>query len=164
MKKVFHRFFLIFIIMSLPLTPGNPWAQIRETTEVKIVPLPDVIEPRSFVTANEKIIIPERTHIALYSLKDFQLEKKFGRTGEGPGEFSYPPKLTAFPEYLLANTMGKLIRYSYGGEFLDEIKINVPYNYGIWPLIPAGDNYVGFPTEVKKMNPGKFQILHVGRL
>jgi len=140
------------------------WTFVAQELESKIFPLPDVLEPVSLVVANGKIIIPEETHIAIYSLDDFHLEKKFGRRGEGPGEFSYPPKITAFPDHLVANTMGKLIHYSYDGDFIKETKIIIPYNYGTWPLLPIGEYYVAFPMEVEKINPGAMRLLHIGRL
>jgi hypothetical protein len=126
--------------------------------------MPDVIEPVTLVVSKGKLIIPERTDIAIYSLTDFQLEKKFGRIGEGPGEFSYPPHITAFPDRLLANTMGKLISYSYDGKLIKETKIIIPYNYGTWPMLPVGENYVGFPMEIEKTKQGTVRLRHIGRL
>jgi hypothetical protein len=126
--------------------------------------MPDVIEPLVLVVSEEKIIIPERTHISIFSIKDSHLENKIGRRGEGPGEFTYPPKITAFPKYLLANTMGKLILYSYDGDLIKEIKIPIPYNYRTWPMLPVGNNYMGFPIEVEKTKQGTINLHHIGRL
>jgi hypothetical protein len=140
------------------------WAVFSEEQGAQVVPMPDVLEPVDFIIANEKIIIAESTHIAVYSLKDFHLEKKFGRRGEGPGEFNYPPHITAYPDRLLANTMGKLIHYSYDGSLIEETRIIIPYNYGTWPMLPVGENYVGFPIEIEKINPGAVRLNHIGRL
>ena len=156
-------FILLSLLVALIITRYS-WTSDAQESESKIVPMPDVIEPVSLVVANGKIIIPEGSHIAIYSLGNFHLEKIFGRRGEGPGEFNYLPKITAFPDHLLANTRGKLIHYSYDGKLIKETKIVIPYNYGTWPMLPVGDNFVGFPMEVKKINPGKIQILHIGRL
>jgi hypothetical protein len=146
------------------LIAGYSWPSSSQELPSKIIPMPDVIQPGAIVVSKGKIIIPERTHIALFSIQDFHLEKKFGRRGEGPGEFSTPPKITVFPDHLLANTMGKLIFFSYDGDLIKEIKITIPYNYGTWPMLPVGQNYVGFPIEVKKTKQGTIQFNHVGRL
>lgn len=154
-------------ILSLMLTlliAGYSWTFSSQELHSIIIPMPDVIEPVALVVSKDKIIIPERTHIAIYSFGDFHLEKKFGSRGEGPGEFTYPPKITAFPDHLLANTMGKLIHYSYDGNFIKETKIFIPYNYGTWPMLPVGENYVGFPLEVEKTNQGTVQLRHICRL
>ena len=162
-RSMVYSLILLSLFFAL-FTARYGWTFVAQELESKIFPMPDVLEPVSLVVANGKIIIPEETHIAIYSLADFHLEKKFGRRGEGPGEFSYPPKITAFPDHLVANTMGKLIHYSYEGKLIRETKIIIPYNYGIWPMLPVGENFVGFPMEVKKINPGKMQLLHIGRL
>jgi len=160
---MFYSFILLSLFVALIIAKYS-WTFVAQELKLKIIPMPDVIEPVSLVVANGKIIIPEGTHIAIYSLEDFHLEKKFGRRGEGPGEFNYPPKITAFPNHMLANTMGKLIQYSYDGELIKETKITIPYNYGTWPMLSVGDNFVAFPMEVKKSNSGKIQLLHTGRL
>ena len=156
--------FVLLSLISVLFIARYSWTLDTQELESKIIPLPDVIEPVSLLVANDKIIIPERTHIAIFSLEDFHLEKKFGRRGAGPGEFNYPPKITAFPDHLLANTMGKLIFYSYDGDIVKETQIIIPYNYGTWPLLPIGENYVGFPMEVEKINPGAMRLRHFGRL
>jgi len=130
----------------------------------RTIPMPEVLEPVDFVIAKEKIVIAETTHIAIYSLKDLHLEKKFARRGEGPGEFDFPPHITAYPDRILVNTMGKLIHYSYEGSLIEETKIKFPYNYGTWPMLPVGENFVGFPTEIEKINAGAVRISNVGRL
>ncbi len=154
----------IFALLSALVIAKYSWTFISQEWESKIIPMPEVIRPMALVVSNEKIIIPERTHIAIYSMEDFKLEKKFGSQGEGPGEFSYPPHITAFPDHLLANTMGKLIHYSIDGNFIKETKIIFPYNYGTWPMLPVGENYVGFPMEIEKTEQGAIKLLHIGRL
>ena len=75
MNKVFGSLVWLFILVSFSFTPRSTLAHIQDGAKARIIPLPEVIEPTSFVIGNEKIIIPEPTHIAIYSLKDFQLEK-----------------------------------------------------------------------------------------
>ncbi len=156
--------FVILSLFSAPVVYRYSWTFFSQEPEAHVIPMPDLLEPVDLVIANDKIIIAETTHIAIYSLKDFFLEKKFGRRGDGPGEFNYPPHVTAYPDRLLANTMGKLIHYSYDGGLIEETKIIIPYNYGTWPMLPVGENYVGFPIEIEKINPGEVRLSHIGRL
>ncbi len=161
--------YFLFLLSFLSLTillPNTRFgaafaAQERET---QVIPMPDVIEPVTLVVCNERIIIPEATHISIFSLENFGLVKKFGNRGDGPGEFRFPPHITAFPDCLLANASGKLIYYSHDGDFIRETKLPFSYNYEAWPLLPVGENYVAFPMEMERINPGKLELLHVGRL
>lgn len=160
-------FLVLLSILSLAvILPGARYGETytEQETETQVIPMPDVIEPVTIVVYNGKIIIPEATHISIFSLEDFSLVKKFGNRGDGPGEFRYPPHIKAFPDYLLANTSGKLIYYSHDGDFIRETKLPFSYNYETWPLLPVGDNYVGFPMEIEKINPGELKLRHVGRL
>jgi hypothetical protein len=154
----------LLILLSALMAARNRMTSIAFQRESRTIPMPDVIQPVTLVVSNDKIIIPEREHIGFYSLEDFHLEKQFGRRGEGPGEFNYPPHINAFPDYLVANTMGKLIYYSYDGSLIKETKIKFPYNYGTWPMLPVGENFVGFPMEVEKTSQGTIQLRHIGRL
>jgi beta-lactamase regulating signal transducer with metallopeptidase domain len=162
-RSLVYSIVLLSLLFALSVAKYS-WTFVTQEWESRIIPMPDVIEPFTLVVYNDKIIIPEGTHISIFSQGNFHLEKKFGRRGEGPGEFSYPPHITAFPDRLLANTMGKLIHYSYDGDFVKETKIIIPYNYGTWPLLPVGKNYVGFPMEIEKTNQGTIQLRHNGRL
>lgn len=164
LKKPLVYAIALLAVLSALVTAKYSWTFSTQEWESKIIPMPEVIRPMALVVSNGKIIIPERNHIAIYSLENFQLEKKFGTRGEGPGEFSYPPQITAYPDHLLANTWGKLLHFSYNGDLIKETKIIIPYNYGTWPLLPVGDNYVGFPTEVEKTNQGTVRLLHTGWL
>ena len=164
LKKPLVYVIALVTMFSALVTAKYSWTFSTQEWESKIIPMPEVIRPMALVVSNGKIIIPERNHIAIYSLENFQLEKKFGTRGEGPGEFSYSPHITAYPDHLLANTWGKLLHFSYDGDLIKETKIIIPYNYGTWPILPVGDNYVGFPTEVEKTNQGTVRLLHSGRL
>jgi hypothetical protein len=54
----------------------------------KITTFPQLQKPE-FINVGENLIcINEGAVVFLYDLNDFKLIKKFGRNGEGPGEFS----------------------------------------------------------------------------
>lgn len=162
--KLLAYLFVILSLFSALWMSRLSWTFYSSDQQAQVISLPDVIEPVDLAVANGKIIIAETTHIAIYSLRDFHLEKKFSRRGEGPGEFNHPPHITAYPDRLLVNTMGKLIHYSYDGTLIEETKIIFPYNYGAWPMLPIGENYVGFPIEIEKIAQGSVRFSHVGRL
>jgi hypothetical protein len=74
--------------------------------------------------------------------------KKFGKKGEGPGEFRFVPSVTAQKDHLLINTFGKILFFSKDGKFLKEkkTKVSMSSNYS-----PIGDKWVGmsFVNDMK---------------
>ena len=162
-----EKFFASLAILSISaffVIAGDGAIFASQGTEMQVIPMPEVIEPFTLVVYGGRIVIPESTHISIFSLKDFRLIKKFGSRGEGPGEFRYPPHITAFPDFLLANASGKLIYYSHEGDFIRETKLPFFYNSEAWPMLPVGSNYIGLPMEMEKINPGTLRLRHVGRL
>ncbi len=53
----------------------------------KVVTLSGILAPSDIKIDEERIYITQHEEIYIYSLKDYRLIKKFGRKGEGPGEF-----------------------------------------------------------------------------
>ncbi|MGD2088646.1 MAG: hypothetical protein PVH61_20885 [Candidatus Aminicenantes bacterium] len=49
---------------------------------MEVVPLPDLINPDGIQADRHQLYITERHSIYIYSLKDFKLTKKFGKSGE----------------------------------------------------------------------------------
>ncbi len=96
--------------------------------DVKVVPLPDLINPDSIHADRHQLYITEQHSIYIYSLKDFRLTKKFGKSGEGPQEF----KVSRFsagkiylhlePEVLLVNSLKKISFFTKEGDFIKEIR------------------------------------------
>ena len=87
MRKVILIILLFFVVLLLR---GENTAEITE-----------ISKPDFMVAHNGKLVVMEKPHIYIYSLKDFKLIKKFGRQGEGPGEFKIEqfgaPMSTLFP-------------------------------------------------------------------
>lgn len=67
--------FLLILLLLLLLFAGCVHAQ-------KIVPLPGLGKPDSITIDDQRLYITDQGTIALYSLEDFKLKKKFGRQGE----------------------------------------------------------------------------------
>jgi hypothetical protein len=117
----------------------------EEIPRTKIVSLPDILEPSCIAVDKQHIYIIDRDRsIFIYSTDDFRLIKRFGRMGEGPGEFSTRPVLSVFPDILLFNILSKMIYFTLDGEFKKEIKIPFYYPPYYFPFVPVGDNFVGF--------------------
>jgi hypothetical protein len=94
----------------------------------------------------DRLFIRDEGFIFIYSLSDFSLIKKFGRQGQGPGEFQTYPFLIITGDEIFIGERTKIMRFSRNGDFLAETKLSYSYS-GFYPLMPVGDNYVGFPLS-----------------
>ncbi len=99
-----------------------------------------------------RLVIVEGVSVSIYDLESRKLIKKFGKRGEGPGEFYVPPRtnmgnvsVQLLPDSSLAVTsVGKLSYFSGDGRFIREIRSSVP-----WPSFrPLANGYVGRGTVV----------------
>ncbi len=106
------------------------------------VSMKGVLKPASIAVDESRIYIGEGTSVHIFSLKDFKLEKTFGRQGEGPQEFMVHPgfgvRLALWKQTLLVESIGKTSYYSKDGGFLKELKTG---KHG--SLYPLGDMFVG---------------------
>jgi len=113
----------------------------------KVAELPELAKPASIVIDSSRLYICDSDTIHIYSLKPFRYEGKFGRAGEGPGEFNSRPHLAVQADQFLVNTMGKIMTFSKTGEFQKQTKIPFLYFYIYYPLLAVGSNYVGLPLK-----------------
>jgi hypothetical protein len=110
----------------------------------KLADLPDLMKPQRMVLDGSQLYIVEETSIYIYSLKDYKLIKKFGKTGEGPGEFKVNPfggpglVPVDVSQQLLVNSYGKLSYFTKDGIYIKELKIP-PFTV----LRPIKDNFIG---------------------
>lgn len=93
----------------------------------------ELMQPNRFYLDQENIYITERTTIFIYSLKDFRLIRKFGKQGEGPGEFKNPLFIVPLKKRLLINSLGKISYYTKEGILQKEIKNETSYS-NFYPL------------------------------
>jgi hypothetical protein len=83
--------------------------------------------------------------IYIYSSKDFTLKKKFGKKGEGPGEFKVNPaavaKLQVYvqPGCIIVNNLSRVSFFTKNGSFKKEINVTSGLNF-----IPIGKKFVGY--------------------
>jgi hypothetical protein len=119
----------------------------------KITTLGELSKPQSMVADGEKLFIVEGTSIYIYSLKNHQLVKKFGKPGEGPQEFRVNPfggpgmVIFTFPDHILVNSQGKLSYFTKNGGFIKEQK-TPPFAV----LRPVKNNFIGSGFAYTKEN------------
>ena len=117
----------------------------------KVVALPNILTPYDILVDTDRFYIMESATIHIFSLKDYSLINKFGRKGEGPGEFKLGDdnsvSVFLLPDSLLINSVGRISYYSKEGTFIKE----VPNHSGLW-LKPLGDHFVGMRNWYDEKN------------
>ncbi|UCH92368.1 MAG: hypothetical protein JSV88_19010 [Candidatus Aminicenantes bacterium] len=111
----------------------------------KVVPLPDLVSAERLLVDDTQMYVSEGTSIYIYSLKDFQLKKKFGRKGEGPREFIVQPPVPLIinlrEDNIIVTSRRKISIFSKDGVFKKETRIPAAFVFFIKPL---GDRFTGF--------------------
>jgi hypothetical protein len=120
----------------------------------------DLLNPRYLIVDSNQIIISDYPHVYLYSLNDYNLIKKIGREGEGPGEFHVIQAnmnlkerglvVSECPDHIAANSTSRLSYFTRKGDFIREIKLA----YGInAKFLSLGDQLLGFlPLKEGKLS------------
>ncbi len=144
-KKELFIFFILVTISSLVFT--------SET-----VPLPDILKPAKIEVGDEQIYIVEDAKIYVYDLKNLKLKTKFGKKGEGPGEFPVGRHFSinlvnVFPQKdkVVVNSRNKIMFFTKDGQFLSEKKIKGTFGSRI---LPFGKKYIGTQfSDFRERNP-----------
>ena len=90
----------------------------------KAAEFPELKRPQGLIIDENRIFIPDYPEVYIYSLKDFRLIKKFGKEGEGPGEFKARPdrfNISVQPDYLFVNCDMKIFYFTWKGKLINEI-------------------------------------------
>ncbi len=124
------------------------------TSGKKLAPLREILKPFHLSIDDQRFYVTQDTTIFIYSLKDFTLEKKFGKPGEGPQEFKLAPggpMLMTFPQrdLLVINSMGKVSFYTKEGNFIKELKSPVG-GQSMSMFQPIGGQFAGFGMKMGK--------------
>ena len=109
----------------------------------QVIPLPGLAKPQRIYINQEQLFITEGATIYIYSLKDFKLRRKFGKRGEGPGEFKDAGegiKLAFKPEKIIVISAGRLSYFSRDGGFIKETRVSNPRRFEFQEL---GSGFVG---------------------
>lgn len=111
-----------------------------------VVPLPGLGKPDSLTIDGKQLYITDQDTIAIYSLEDFKLKKKFGEQGEGPGEFKILPfdriclRISLSQDTILVNSISRLSLFTKEGDFIKHMFSQRPIQY----LKPLGNKMVGY--------------------
>lgn len=96
----------------------------------KAITMTDLIKPDSISVDDGQIYVTDDIVILIYDLKNFTLKKRFGKEGEGPGEFirnrqtgNPPLSIDVQTENLIVNSMNKISIFSKQGQFIEERKV-----------------------------------------
>lgn len=96
----------------------------------KLTTFSQISKPETIKIGENLICINEGAAIFLFNLNNFKLIKKFGRKGEGPGEFTSDPRINLLKEKIMIESQGKLSFYSLEGDLIKEIP-RLPKNWGL---------------------------------
>ena len=110
----------------------------------KAATLLDIKRPNSLIVDAERFYVVERTTIFVYSLKDYKLQTKFGKQGEGPQEFMVRPngdvRIYPLDDYIYIDSIGRVSVFTKAGEFVKEKAVLSGQRFQ-----PLGhDRYVGY--------------------
>ena len=113
----------------------------------KSVVLNEIFNPSSIKVEKDRIFIAQDANIFIYSAKDFNFIRKFGKKGPGPKEFKqapapWMPTITLFSKSnsIFVNSMGKVSHFSKDGVFIKEHKTTGVGRFGRY--IPMDINYI----------------------
>jgi hypothetical protein len=131
----------------------------------KVVPLAGLGKPNSIALDENHIYIADWGYIAIYGLNDFQLKKKFGGRGEGPGQFmlndmdNYGLRIISEPGRILVNSLTKISYFSKEGELIKE---KVRKGSGQQFFKPFGKKLVGYKRSWdQSLHQGKINYITV---
>lgn len=114
----------------------------------QIVKIPQVLNPTQIHVIKDRMYIVDGITILIYTLKDFQLNKKIGKKGEGPGEFKDAIYWLYFRgNRMIVNSQAKVSYFSLEGGFIKEKKAFTGSRAG--DFCPIGNQFaaVQFLTE-----------------
>jgi hypothetical protein len=109
----------------------------------EVLSLPDIyLCPEILCVDGPEIIFNYNLTFYVYGLNPFRLKTKFGREGEGPGEFKSIILLSTQPKHFLVYSLGKMSVFSRPGHLIREFKVPLGRH-----LVPAGNSYIGYAME-----------------
>jgi hypothetical protein len=90
------------------------------------------MRPHEINVDKNSIYITDMRTILVYSAKDFTLQTKFGRQGEGPGEFMGWPHIRVLDDAIVVDDPGRILYFKKDGSYVKERKI--PREITLFPI------------------------------
>ena len=107
----------------------------------KLATLKEVVDATSMEIIGDELFVLDEVVVYVYSLKDFKLLRKFGRKGNGPGEFVYypisPVMMDLYDGKLILSRFNKVAIYSKSGKLLKEKIFSQKFS----EFTPISENY-----------------------
>ena len=135
MKKIFCVT-IVFLLTISTLAYGE-----------KVASLSELARPAILIVENDKVFVLQDTTVLIYSLENFKLIQKFGKAGEGPGEFVYNPNngrpmsMSLYKKNILVNSLGRMSYFDLDGKYMKEKKVTADAL-----LFPIKNKFVGLIT------------------
>jgi hypothetical protein len=135
MRKLLLPLLLFFVSITIPLFPG------------KVAVFNQLGNPSALEVNNDHLYIIEFPLIYVYSLKDYHLIKKFGRQGEGPGEFIQYARLHFLDETIIVQSQTRFLYFTKDWKYIKDRKTPITFDRGAKQM---GEQWV-----VSHIVPGK---------
>ncbi len=97
----------------------------------RVVALDEVKAPSALYLHGDHFYIVEFPLVYDYSLKDFRLTRKFGKEGEGPGEFLLFARLHFQPDYYIIHSQTRFSYYDRDWKYLKDEKVPIDFDRGV---------------------------------
>jgi hypothetical protein len=145
MKK--KTMILLIILANMGLLPGE-----------KVADLPRLLKPNGMVLDASQLFVTDKGVIHMYRIKPFKHEKTFGKIGEGPGEYKFPPRLHLLDTSLFGEIyFNKIIFFSRDGRFLREKRLSSR----ISAIRPIGNHFVGMVSRYSADRKNRFREINM---
>ncbi|MDD8025008.1 MAG: 6-bladed beta-propeller [Acidobacteriota bacterium] len=109
----------------------------------RVIALPELENPLQIVVEKGKAYFADERDILVYNLADGRFLKRFGKRGQGPGEFLMGPgSMTVVADQLVVGDFRKIKIFTLDGVYITQIQEPTSMRFD---FLPVGRNYVGFP-------------------
>lgn len=140
------KLFLLFLLGAVALNAA------------KIGTLQNIYEPLSMEIRNGSLFVTDQQSVFIFDLESIKFQKKLGRKGKGPSEFTATPMVKAYPgEIFVYNTL-KFARFKTTGELISEKRTT----YFLQDISPIGDKYVIKRAAQGILSPSQKKIYVIG--
>ena len=139
------------VIVLFALLAGT----VSTVAAAKVVLLKEIDRPDTLSVDEDNVYITQGAEVYIYSNNDFKLKKKFGKRGEGPGEFKTDPSyhrggiyLNVQGDRIYVTSIGKVSIITKDGTIEKEVKSISGEDF-----LPFNDKFVGWEfTPVSQQN------------
>jgi len=121
----------------------------------KLATLREVVNATTIEIDGDELFVLDEVVVYVYSMKDFKLLRKFGREGDGPGEFVYypitPVMMVVINDEVVLCRFNKIAFFSRSGKLIKQPR----HGFFFSQLIPISENYAA--VVVKFAGPDEDQ-------